>query len=43
MHGYFGNNKEMKGIYVIKKEGKKKNLNAKELHGVLKGIKNGRE
>jgi len=32
MHGYDGRNKDMKGIYILKKEGKKKNLHVKQLH-----------
>ena len=32
MHGYDGKNKEMKGIYILKKKGKEKNLTVEELH-----------
>ena len=39
MHGYYGSNKEMKSIYLIKKQGKKKNLKVEELHNILKEFK----
>ncbi len=35
MHGYDGKDKEMKAFYIIKKEGKKKNLKVKQLHDIL--------
>ena len=39
MHGYYGNNKEINGIYIIKKQGKKKNLKVEELHNILTKFK----
>ena len=42
MHGYYGNNKEINGIYIIKKQGKKKNLNVEELHKIFIKMKNGK-
>lgn len=35
MHGYYGDNKELNGIYIIKKQGKKKNLGVEELHKIF--------
>lgn len=35
MHGYYGNNKELNGIYIIKKQGSKKNIKVEELHNIL--------
>ncbi len=43
MHGYFGKHREMKGIYLIKRGGKKKNLDAGKLHRVLQKLKHGRQ
>ncbi len=42
MHGYDGKSKDMKAFYLIKKEGKKKNLKIKELHEIFMDIKNDR-
>ena len=39
MHGYYGNNREINGIYIIKKQGKKKNLGVEELHNILNKFK----
>lgn len=36
MHGYDGKTPEMKGIYIIKREGKRKDLRVRELHLILK-------
>jgi hypothetical protein len=36
MHGYDGKNSELKGIYIAKRGGSKKNLNAKGLNKILK-------
>jgi len=35
MHGYDGKHPEMKGIYILKKQGKKKDLKVEELHEVF--------
>jgi len=35
MHGYNGKDKEMKAFYLIKKEGKRKDLKVEELHKIL--------
>ena len=35
MHGYDGKHKDMKAFYIIKKNGREKNLDAKELHKEL--------
>ncbi len=35
MHGYYGDNKELNGIYIINKQGNKKNLKVEELHNIL--------
>jgi len=35
MHGYDGKDKEMKAFYLIKKNGKRKNLKVKELHEIF--------
>lgn len=35
MHGYDGKDKEMKALYIIKKDGKKKNLKIEELHKIF--------
>lgn len=43
MHGYFGEHPEMKGIYIVKRIGKRKDVDAKGLHEILKEIKGGRE
>jgi hypothetical protein len=40
MHGYDGKDKEMKAIYILNKEGIKKNLNVEELHKIFLEIKN---
>ena len=42
MHGYFGKHEEMKGIYILRKNGKRKDINAKDLHQILQEIKNGK-
>ncbi|MEN9625969.1 MAG: hypothetical protein RL557_297, partial [archaeon] len=39
MHGYDGKHPDMKAFYLLKKEGKKKNLHAKELHNELERYK----
>jgi hypothetical protein len=39
MHGYYGGNKEINGIYIIKKHERKKNLKVEELHNILKEFK----
>ena len=36
MHGYDGKNRELKGIYILKKDGKRKNLSVIQLNEVLK-------
>jgi len=46
MHGYDGKHKDMKAFYIIKKQGKKKNLKVKDLHGIFNKMiatKNGRQ
>lgn len=43
MHGYDGKNQELKGIYILKKEGEKKNLNVKELNKIFEMLKNGKQ
>jgi len=40
MHGYDGKDKEMKAIYLLNKEGIKKNLKVEELHKIFLEIKN---
>jgi predicted AlkP superfamily pyrophosphatase or phosphodiesterase len=35
MHGYDGKNKEMKAFYIIKDNGKRKNLKVEELHKIF--------
>ena len=40
MHGYDGKHKEMKGIYILRKNGKRKNLKVKELHEIFKEMLN---
>ncbi|MCK9596943.1 alkaline phosphatase family protein [Candidatus Pacearchaeota archaeon] len=42
MHGYLGKEKDMKAFYVIKREGKKKNLKVEELHKIFVEMKNGK-
>lgn len=42
MHGYNGKNKELKGVYIINKEGDKKNLKAVGLNKILEEIKLGK-
>lgn len=39
MHGYDGKHPDMKAFYLLKKEGKKKNLTARQLHGALEAYK----
>ncbi|MDO8528351.1 MAG: hypothetical protein Q7S06_00475 [Nanoarchaeota archaeon] len=39
MHGYYGDNKELNGIYIIKKQGNRKNLGVEELHEILNKMK----
>lgn len=39
MHGYDGKHKDLKGFYVVKKNGKRKDINVKELHKIFKQIK----
>ncbi len=36
MHGYYGDNKELNGIYIIKRQGEKKDLEVKELHKIFR-------
>jgi hypothetical protein len=48
MHGYNPKDKDMKGFYILKEEGLKKNINTLELHEIInKKLKllnqNGRE
>lgn len=40
MHGYDGKHKEMNGIYILKKKGKKENLKVRELHEIFKEMLN---
>ncbi len=40
MHGYDGKDKEMKAIYLLNREGIKKNLKVEELHKIFLEIKN---
>jgi len=43
MHGYDGKHKEMKAFYIIKKDGKKTNIKAGQLHKILiQMLKDGR-
>ena len=38
MHGYDGKNEEMKGTYIIRKQGKRKDIYVKELHEIFKEL-----
>jgi len=42
MHGYNPKSKDMKAFYIIKKEGRKKNMKVKELHRIFLEMKNGK-
>lgn len=35
MHGYDGKHKDMKGVYILKKQGKQKNIDVKMLHEII--------
>lgn len=35
MHGYYGNSKELNGVYIVKKQVNKKNLKVEELHEIF--------
>ena len=39
MHGYDGKDKEMKALYILNREGIKKNLKVEELHKIFMEIK----
>ncbi len=38
MHGYYGKNKEIKGIYILNIKGKRKDLKARKLHKIINDI-----
>jgi hypothetical protein len=38
MHGYDGKNQELKGIYITKREGSKKDIKAEELNKILRDL-----
>jgi len=40
MHGYDSKCEDMKAIYILNKEGKKRNINAEELHKIFISMKN---
>ncbi len=42
MHGYDGKHEEMKGIYIIKKKGERKDICVEELHKKFKEMLNGK-
>ena len=42
MHGYDAKGKNMKAFYIIKKEGKKKNLKVEELHKIFMNMTGGK-
>ncbi len=39
MHGYDGKDKEMRGVYILNKEGKKTNLKAEQLHEIFNKLR----